>query len=87
MGITGAMLSQPIRSPHLHWAITFILLSVVTMGFAFVGTDGETVSLPICAVAMVFFGLAVAMVVIVPRLGENHPVQRSLRRVIRFLKA
>jgi hypothetical protein len=87
LGISEGMLSLLTRSAFLHWAITFGLLGVVLGGFAFLGTEGEGVSLSLYSVALVFIGLAVAMIVIVPRLNRCSPVHRSLRRVIRFLKA
>ncbi len=87
MGIIGGMISLLTRSAFLHWAITFGLLGVVLAGFAFLGTEREGVSLSLYSAALIFLGLAVSMIVVAPRLDRCSPVHRSLRRVIRFLKA
>ena len=81
------MFSPLTRSAFLHWAITFGLLGVVLGGFAFLGTEQDVVSLSLYSMALIFLGLAVSVIVVAPRLGRCSPVHRSLRRVMRFLKA
>jgi len=55
------------RLGPLHWTITFILLSIVTAGSAFLGTDQGSVSLPKGVLAVIFLGLAVLMQLAGPR--------------------
>jgi|GEM_PF-4240043 len=55
--------SRPVLLP---WADTFDLQAVVTGGFAMIGTVGETLSLWVRVLAIVFLCLAVLVIFITP---------------------
>lgn len=72
LGVNRSMQTNPTSPNMIHWAITFALLSFVTTVFALGGTSSEYLSLLARVMAVIFLGMAVAVMFRKPRNPGTH---------------